>query len=845
MGEVYRARDTRLDRDVAIKVLPAVLAHDAERVARFEREAKLLASLNHPNIAHVYGFEGAMLPDGSAVHFLSMELVEGEDLADRLKRGAIFVDEAIAIAKQIAEGLDEAHSHGIIHRDLKPANVKITPDGKVKVLDFGLAKAWTGDGAGVTSSADVSHSPTMTRQGTEAGMILGSAAYMSPEQARGKVVDKRADIWAFGVVLFEMLTGKRLFEGETVSDVLAAVLKATPDLDALPPGAPLRVRRLLNRCLRKDSKERLHDIADARIELADEEEAQPATSRGGPSRRPGGLVPWAAAGLSVAIAIGLGVLLWQQRMAKPSPPRFEKLTFAPQLVTNARFAPDGRTVVFSAAREGNTSELFVRHPENPQPRALGGANVQLLSVSSKGELAVLTRTRYRGFRSYIGTLARMPIAEASPREILNDVTAADWAPDGTGLAIIRQVQGKSRLEYPIGTVLSETTGYLSDVRISPKGDRVAFMSHAFEWDDRGPVLVVDRAGAVVTKTPEYWGEQGLTWSADGETVFFGAADSGSGLTIRALAMDGTVRNALTDPTGLVVFDTTPDRRLLVSTHVARLAVVALFPGAPAEREVPWLDTSVSPVLSRDGRSLLFTDVSQMAGPNYSVYFQGADGAPPIRLGEGTGASFSPDGSSVLVVVMADPPRLMIYPTGAGEPRDISAGGFVSYDTFSARFLSDGRGVAFCGTETGKASRCYLRNLAGGAARAVTPEGTDRGRLSPDGRTFVARGADGRYQLYPLDGSAPLPVPGLDDRDFIIAWRPDGRSLLVCRPMEMPTRVERVDLSTGRRTPFRDLVPVDRAGAVRFDGVSFSADEKAYAYSVSRLVGALYAVEGVR
>jgi hypothetical protein len=235
----------------------------------------------------------------------------------------------------------------------------------------------------------------------------------------------------------------------------------------------------------------------------------------------------------------------------------------------------------------------------------------------------------------------------------------------------------------------------------------------------------------------------------------------------------------------------------------------------------------------------------MAGPNYSVYFQGADGAPPVRLGEGGGVDFSPDGSSVLVVVMTDPPRLMIYPTGAGEPRDISAAGFISYDQLSARFSQDGRGVAFCGTETGKASRCYMRDLAGGAARAVTPEGTDRGRLSPDGKTVVARDADGRYQLYRLDGSAPLPVPGLDDRDLIINWRPDGRSLLVCRPMEMPTRVERLDLATGRRTLVRDLAPADRAWAVRFDGVSFSADEKSYAYAVGRLVGALYTVEGVR
>jgi Tol biopolymer transport system component len=466
-------------------------------------------------------------------------------------------------------------------------------------------------------------------------------------------------------------------------------------------------------------------------------------------------------------------------------------------------------------------------------------------VSSKGELAVLTRTRYRSHRTYIGTLARMPLAEASPREILSDVTAADWFPDGTGLAVIRQVPGRSRLEYPIGTVLAESTAYLSDVRVSPKGDFIAFMSHAFEWDDRGPVVVVDRAGAVVAKSPEYTWEEGLTWSADGATVLFAASDQGANYSVRALAMDGTVRDVLTDPTGLIIHDTTSDGRLLVSTFIERASVVALFPGAPAERNLPTLETSFFPVLSRDGRSLIFTDQSRLAGPHYSVYLRPADGSPPVRLGEGQGVDFSPDGALVAVVVMSDPPRLMIYPTGAGEPRDISAAGFAAYDYVSARFLPDGHGVAFCGAEAGKASRCYVRDLAGGAARAVTPEGTDHGLVSPDGRAVVARGTDGRYQLYPLDGSGPTRVPGLDDGDYLIAWRPDGRSLLVYRPMEIPTRVERLDLSTGQRTLVRELAPVDPVGVLAVYGVSFSADEKSYAYAVERAVGALYVVEGVR
>jgi hypothetical protein len=272
MGEVYRARDTKLSREVALKTLPPQVAGDSERLGRFQREARLLASLNHPHIAAIYGLE-----EVEGQPFLVMELVEGEDLAERLKRGPIPVEEALEIASQIAEALEEAHEKGIVHRDLKPANVKVTPDGKAKVLDFGLAKAWAGDPVSGGSS-DLSQSPTLTHSGTQAGVILGTAAYMSPEQARGKAVDKRADIWAFGAVLWEMLTGRALFAGEAASDVLAAVLRDEPDLERLPHEVPPGLRRLLRRCLRRDLAHRLRDMGDARLELEDASEEAPCTA---------------------------------------------------------------------------------------------------------------------------------------------------------------------------------------------------------------------------------------------------------------------------------------------------------------------------------------------------------------------------------------------------------------------------------------------------------------------------------------------------------------------------------------------------------------------------------------
>ena len=302
MGEVYRATDTRLHREVAIKVLPAAFAQDPERVARFRREAHVLAALNHPHIAAIYGLEES---DGTLA--LAMELVGGEDLADRLsKRGAVPVDETIEIARQIAQGLEAAHEKGIVHRDLKPANIKIANDATVKILDFGLARSYDGDAVASGTSVALAHSPTMTRHATEAGLILGTAAYMAPEQARGMAIDKRADIWAFGVVLYELLTGRRLFEGATISDVLAAILRQEVDLDELPADTPPKMRGLIARCLERDPKQRLRDIGEARILLSQSLEPPPPPATTSSSRHAvvWRVLPWlltAAAGIALLV----------------------------------------------------------------------------------------------------------------------------------------------------------------------------------------------------------------------------------------------------------------------------------------------------------------------------------------------------------------------------------------------------------------------------------------------------------------------------------------------------------------------------------------------------------------
>jgi eukaryotic-like serine/threonine-protein kinase len=444
MGEVYRATDTNLDRDVAIKVLPPEVAQDPERLGRFKREAHLLAALNHPNIAAIYGLEEA-----NGKPFLALELVEGEDLKERLSRGAIPVDEALEIAKQIAEALEEAHGKGIVHRDLKPANVKLTAEGKVKVLDFGLAKAWAGDASGVNSgSAALSQSPTLAHTGTIAGVILGTAAYMSPEQARGKPVDKRSDVWSFGVLLWEMLTGRSLFAGETVTDVIAQVVTREPDLDALPQATPRSVRRLLSRCLRKDPRTRLPDIGAARLELQEaiagaspEADAQAidgsvtADARGSRTRE---WVAWTLAFAATAVAVGLA-LVQSRKVERPRlAARFA--VEAPEgwsLGPVGAFgwpvpSPDGRQVVFLAAPEAGkgvsgASTLWVRPLESMASRPLAGtegAGVPFWSPDG----------RSLGFFAQ-GQLRRLNLADGTVQRICKQpaegIGGADWNEAGT------------------------------------------------------------------------------------------------------------------------------------------------------------------------------------------------------------------------------------------------------------------------------------------------------------------------------------------------------------------------------------------------------------------------------
>jgi Tol biopolymer transport system component len=546
MGEVYRATDTTLDRTVAVKVLPPSFANDPQRLARFEREAKLLASLNHPNIAHVYGFERATLEDGTAAYFLAMELVDGEDLSDRIRRGPIPVDEALAIAKQIAEALEDAHEHGIVHRDLKPGNIKVTPEGKVKVLDFGLAKAYSGDGAG-GSSPDLSQSPTLAYTGTEAGVILGTAAYMSPEQARGKPVDKRSDIWAFGVVLYEMLTGRQAFGGETVSDVLAGVLKTDVDFVQLPADVPVAIRQLLRRCLDRTPRNRLHDIADARLVIDEAllpggvSEAQvPAPAASSSSLRALGLV--GALMLAVGAVAGWLVTGSAGHPTKSVPAfSMRRLTNLPGLETHPDISPDGKQLVYTSAASGNKDIYGMR---------VDGGRAIDLTANSPGDdeqAAFSPDGEHLVFRSSRdgGGLFVMGATGESVRRLTDEGFDPAWSPDGKQVAysmeavldpysrdvpnaalwVMELATGKRRRLPPADAVQPAW---------SPDGARIAYWANTTGQRD---IWTLPVAGgdpvAVTSDAPTDWSPE---WSPDGRWLYF-VSDRAGGMNLFRVPID--------------------------------------------------------------------------------------------------------------------------------------------------------------------------------------------------------------------------------------------------------------------------------------------------------------------
>jgi Tol biopolymer transport system component len=768
------------------------------------------------------------------------ELLEGETLRTALSGGKLPQRKAIDYALQVANGLAAAHEKGIVHRDLKPENLFVLKDGRVKILDFGLAKlTHTEAGPEATSL------PTAAGA-TEPGVVLGTLGYMSPEQVKGKPADARADIFSFGAILYEMLSGQRAFHRDSAAETMSAILREDPpDLSVTNQNISPGLDRIVRHCIEKSPEQRFHSAHDVAFALEalsglSASGLQPApVSSAGRKRR---LLPAAVAVLLVGTAAAAYVV-GRRAASGPGGESFQQLTFRQQTIFNARFAPDGRTIVYSAALQGNAPELFTVRPEFPDARPLGLRGAHLLSVSSRGELALLTGARFIGHSVYQGTLARMPLEGGAPRDVLENVREADWSPDGASLAVIREVGGKDRLEFPIGKVLCESGGYLSGLRFSPNGDRIAFFEHPVKWDDRGLVAVVDLRGKKTVLADGFSSEEGLTWSSNGQEVLFSAGNASSAFNVLAVTLSGRRRTALESAGGLTIHDVRPDGRWIATREDSVQAMMVLPPGQNTERDLAWLDLPDRPVLSADGKTIVFTEQSDSVGVNYAVCLRRTDGSPVVRLGEGTVADLSPDGKWALARVPTSPQQLMLYPTGAGEARRLDRGGIESYE--SAMFSPDGQSALVCGHEPGHASRCYIQEIGGGKPRPVTPEGTTLGILSPDAHQILVQVSGGGLVLYPAGGGDGRPVPGTTPDDAAIRWSRDGGSLLVCRGSDVPLRIERLALPSGKRDLVRMVGPADLSGVTGITRAFLTEDEKSYAYVFARTISHLFLVKGAR
>jgi eukaryotic-like serine/threonine-protein kinase len=844
MGEVYRARDTRLNRDVALKVLPPLFALDPDRVARFKREAQVLAALNHPHIAAIYGLE-----ESDDVKALVLELVDGTTLSDRITSGGLPTDEALAIGRQIAEALEAAHDKGIIHRDLKPANVKITDNGVVKVLDFGLAKAWEG-----APEAQLATAPTLTATLDRERGILGTPAYMSPEQARGRALDKRADIWSFGCVLFEMLAGRSAFEAETISDTLARVLDRDVDWGALPPSTPVRVRDLLRRCLHKDVNRRLRDIGDARLEL---EEALPdgvdraggvdAASRVDGRRRAlriiAVLAPFTLAILATAYLVN--------RERGVSMPAFRQLTFRHGTITGARLAADGQTVVYRATWSGANPELFLIRPESLQSGSIGLANAGIYSVSSRGDLAVAIGCRLN-WGECLGTLAQVPITGGSPREMVKDVIAADWSPDGRTMAVVSFNDSSYRLEYPLDKVLYQAKGWITHARVSPRADRIAFLDHDRLGDTGGSVSLVDLNGRKTTLSSDWKSLHGLAWSPSGEEIWFSGSRSGKGgtSTIYAVTLDGRQRTVFSAPGTLRLNDISRDgQQVLLTRGTTRGGILAAGVSGITERDLSWFDYSTVADLSSDGKTLLFYEWGEGVGGSPTIFIRKTDGSEAVQLGPGRPLALSPDARWVLAVQESQSQQLVLLPAGTGDVKRMPRGPIVEYLDWAA-WSPDGRRVLFAARESGDVQRTYIQDADGGDPRPITPNGFVGMALSPDGQTLVTVDRYGEYYLCSTGHSSePRTLAGYRDGDVPLQWSADGHSLFVREAGNLRLKIFKLDVSAGTRQFWKELVPPDPT--VLFDigsdpgQVRVTPDGKSYAYTYWTFEGQLYLAQGLK
>jgi len=840
MGEVYRARDTRLDRTVALKVLPSAFSSDSDRLQRFQYEARILSTLNHSNVLAIHD-----VGDQNGIRYLVSEFLEGETLRDKMAAGPLSRRRVLEYALEIARGLAAAHDKGIIHRDLKPDNIFITRDDRVKILDFGLAKRAFESGPNETITVTT---PAPTAPGT----VLGTVGYMSPEQVRGQPLDHRSDVFSFGAILYEMVSGKRAFHGDSGVETMNAILKEdVPELTASSTNVAPGIERIIRRCLEKQPERRFQSASDLAFAL----EALSGGSTGSqvvsaalqaPSARKNWLA-WILAGIVALALIAAGLYFFSLQHASQA--NFTQITFRSSYIRTARFTP-GRYVVYGATINGEPMQIFSTHMDTLETQPLN-IKADLLDISSTSDMALSLDRTFETTWVPIGRLARAPMGGGATRELVDNVNDADWTPDGSQLAISHQVNGKFRLEFPPGKVLFETSGYISDVRFSPKGDQIAFLEHPMFGDDRGYVDVVDLQGNRKVLAGEYSSEQGLAWTPKGDELWYTATTIAEAPVMRAVDLHGRRRVVFAAPMRLHLQDIAKDGKVLLSTELLRWQIGVADVKTGHQLDTTAFQWPMLDAISRDGSLMLINSFDTGSNTNYRLYVQRTDGSTPVLIGEGAGTAFSFDGKWVTAITPTKTNQIQIIPTGVGETQTLHVASGSHY--LGASFFPDGKRLLVVIIVDGQQPQAAIQEIATGALHAISSDkrfvpnsvGILKPGVSPDGKFCILTDASGRYWLQPLDGSNGREITGLKPEEEVTEWRSGSGHVFVSRFVRSDVEVYDVDLSNGQRKLWTRFSPADKTALVSHSTVFITPDGGRYGYLAQRIYSTLFLANELR
>ena len=832
MGEVYRARDTRLGRDVAIKVLPESLANDADRLLRFEQEARTIAALNHPNILGIFdvGVQGA-------TRYLVSELLEGETLRQKLEAGPLAARRATEYAAEIANGLAAAHAKGVIHRDLKPENIFIVKTGQVKILDFGLAK--------VSKAAEAAAETveTVGTTGTTPGMVMGTVGYMSPEQVRGEHLDHRTDIFSFGAVLYEMVSAKRAFQEDSAVETMSAILKEDPpELSdsnmAISPG----IDRIIRRCLEKTPERRFQSASDLAfaIETLSGPSSISATVQAltKPRRRRWTAVAVVLAVAALAIAFTAGL-----RSGRSPVPTFRQLVSGPGVISSARFTPDGQNVVYGAGWRGKPFELFATRIDSIESRSLGLPPADVSGISHTGDMLILLGWHSRFQWNMTGTLARSPLSGGAPRPLLQDVCGGDIDANGKEMAVVRCGGSQKTLEYPLGHVMYRTSGWIDHVRFSPSGDAIAFLDHPVDGDDRGYVAWVDRQGKVTRATREWSALKGLAWTPNGKEIWFSGSEGGEQEAIWAVTRSAHQRKVFAGPADVWLQDIAANGKVLMLQARSTNDIAVRRPGRESDQIVDLVSEAGSLAgVSDNGSLMALSYTGSGSGTDYLTYVVNTDTHEAIRLGEGDPSGISPDGNWILSFFPSTPGKMVLYPTGPGETRSFNLGDIRDVSIFCS-WTQDSSKIVFTGSDADRPPRGYILDIETGKWGPITPEGTTGVKVTPNGRYVIAKSEQRGFELLPLGGGEPQPAKGIANTEEPVQW--DGSSTHVyVWDRRFPARIALVDPWTGERKPWLETMPPDPSG-VLYGHFFITPDGKTYAYRFRRVLTTLFLGDGLQ